>query len=101
MEQYQIVEKWHEVPVSVLNGRTHMGRIAKLATQNGWDIRLAKTVVKTIKKNGTEKVEDFFWLGGAKPEFDNPDKVFLFNKFYASINMVTCDFDELKEFVSV
>jgi len=101
LEQHHIVEKWHEVPVSKLSGRTHMGKIAKLSQEQGWEVRLAKTVVTTTKKNGSEKTEDFFWLGGAKPSFDEPDRVFLFNKFYATANGLPCGFEELKEFVSV
>ena len=101
MDQHQIVRTWHEVPVGLLNGRTKIGRVAKLAEQNSWDVRAAKTVVKTIKKNGNEKVEDFFWLGGAKPDFDEPSRVFLFNNFYSSIDMVPCTFDELKDFILV
>ena len=101
MEQPQIVESWHEVPVSFLSARTHIGKLAKLAASNGWEVRLAKTVVSTEKRGGKVVTEDFLWLGGAKPDFSEPDQVFLFNKFYASANMQPCTFEELKNFVSV
>jgi hypothetical protein len=101
LDQHQIVESWQEVPVDSLSARTHIGKVAKLAASKGWEVKLAKTVVSTEKRGGKIVTEDFLWLGGAKPDFNKPDKVFLFNKFYASANMRPCTFEELKDFVSV
>lgn len=98
-------EPWHEVSLSVLSGRTQMGQAAKLALTHGWVVKVARTVSETLpweRKNGKlveGKIEEHFWVGGAKPNFENPEKVFLINKIYMKKNQQNCDFKELKEFI--
>jgi hypothetical protein len=77
-----------------------MGQAAKLALTHGWVVKVAKTKSRTTKtKTGKSVVEDYFWVGGAKPDFTGPDRVFLINKMYMKKNMEHCDFLELKKFI--
>jgi len=101
----EVIEPWEEVSLSSISGRTQMGKIAKLGLVHGWVVKVARTVSKSHeweRKSGKivpEKIEEHFWVGGAKPNFDNPDRVFLINKFYMKKNMQSCDFNELQHFI--
>jgi hypothetical protein len=96
----EILEPWHEVPLTAISGRTRLAQTAKLAMRHGWDVKLARTVARTpdeVRKNGNVKpgkVEENFWLGGAKPGF-----VFLMNNFYIKKNGEHCDIPQLKQFI--
>jgi hypothetical protein len=72
-----------------------MGQAAKLGLVHGWVVKVARSVSRTEKG----KVEEHFWVGGAKPNFDKPEKVFLINKMYMKKNMENCDFLSLKQFI--
>lgn len=104
-EEYEIVKEWHEVPVETVNKRTQIGQTVALGLKHGWEVKLAKTVVRTkdrTLKNGKLKkgsVDEYLWVGGAKPDFEKPKKVFLANKFYFKKNMRDCNFTELKQFI--
>jgi hypothetical protein len=104
-EAIEVIEPWHEVSLDVLPGRTQMGQAAKLALKHGWVVRAARTVSETkawYRKNGNivpAKIEEHLWVGGARPNFDKPEKVFLINKMYIKKNMQTCTFFELKQFI--
>lgn len=101
----EIIEKWHEVPLSTLSGRTQMGQAAKLALTHGWVVKCAKTVSRTpdsFHKNGKPKpgkTEEHLWVGGAKPNFEKPTRFFLINKIYMKKNREHCTFPELKQFI--
>jgi len=104
-EVVEVLEPWEEVSLSVLSGRTQMGQAAKLALTHGWVVKVARTVSKIHErkmKNGkpvAEKIEEHFWVGGAKPNFEKPEKAFLINKMYIKKNQELCDFTELKKFI--
>ena len=104
-EVIEVIEPWHEVSLDVLPSRTQMGQAAKLALKHGWVVKVARSKSETkawYRKNGNTvpaKQEEHLWLGGAKPNFDNPKKVFLINKIYIKKNMQTCTFAELKQFI--
>ena len=99
-ETVEVFEPWHEVSLSELSGRTQMGQAAKLGLTHGWVVKVAKTKSRTVKAHsGKETIEDNFWVGGAKPNFEKPDRVFLVNKMYMKKNMEHCDFLELKKFI--
>lgn len=104
-EVTEVIEPWHEVSLSAISGRTQMGQAAKLGITHGWVVKVARTVSITHereRKNGKSvpaKTEEHFWVGGAKPNFDNPQKTFLINKFYIKKNMEPCDFMVLKLYI--
>lgn len=101
----EILEAWHEVPLSTLSGRTQMGQAVKLGLKHGWVVKCARTVSRTpdtFYKNGKPKpgkTEEHFWVGGAKPNFDKPNRVFLINKMFMKKNMQHCSFSELQKFI--
>ena len=104
-EVVEVIEPWHEVSLDVLPGRTQMGQAAKLALKHGWVVKVARTVSETkawYRKNGKivpAKIEEHLWVGGAKPNFDKPNRVFQINKMYIKKNMQNCSFSELKQFI--
>ncbi len=104
-EVIEVIEPWHEVSLDVLPGRTQMGQAAKLALKHGWVVRVARSKSETkawYRKNGKivpAKQEEHLWVGGAKPNFDKPSRVFLINKMYIKKNMQPCTFFELKQFI--
>ena len=99
------MEPWKEVSLDSISKRTHMGLTASLALKHGWAVRVARSVSwtrETTAKNGNVKPgkkEEHFWVGGAKPNFKEPKKVFLINKLYMKAGMEHCTFDELKKYV--
>lgn len=101
----EILEKWHEVPLSTVQGRSQIGQAIKLALAHGWVVKCAKTVSRTLDgkyKNGKirpGKTEEHLWVGGAKPNFEAPQNVFRINKIYIKKNRDNCDFLELKKFI--
>ena len=100
IEQAEVIEPWHEISLSDISGRTHMGQAIKLALTYGWVVKAARTVSSTEdsgRKKG--KTEEHIWIGGAKPNFEKPGKVFLINKIYMKKNMEPCTFPELKKFI--
>ena len=100
VERAEVLEPWHEISLGTLSGRTQMGQAAKLALTHGWVVKAARTVSRTEdtgRKKG--KTEEHLWVGGAKPSFDKPEKVFLINKMYIKKNMEHCNFLELKKFI--
>ena len=104
-EVVEVVEPWHEVSLSAISARTQMGQAVKLGLAHGWVVKVARTVSKIHErkmKNGkpvAEKIEEHFWVGGAKPNFENPKKTFLINKMYIKKNMEPCDFMALKLYI--
>jgi hypothetical protein len=99
-ETVEVLEPWREVSLSEVSGRTQIGQMAKLGLTHGWVVKLAKTKSRTVKtRTGKSVIEEHFWLGGAKPSFDKPEKVFLINKIYMKKNMQECDLPELKKFI--
>jgi hypothetical protein len=104
-ETIEVIEPWHEVSLDVLPGRTQMGQAAKLALKHGWVVRAARTVSETkawYRKNGNivpAKTEEHLWVGGAKPNFEKPTRVFQINKMYIKKNLQPCTFSELKQFI--
>jgi len=100
VEQAEIIEPWHEVSLDSISKRTHMGQAITLGLKYGWVVKLARTVSRTEdvgRKKG--KTEEHFWVGGAKPSFDKPEKVFLINRIYIKKNMEHCELPELKKFI--
>jgi hypothetical protein len=105
----EVTEPWEEVSLSSISGRTQMGKIAKLGLVHGWVVKVARTLSKSHeweRKNGNivqEKVEEHFWVGGARPNFQAPEKGFLINKHYMKIHSEffseSCDFDALQNFI--
>lgn len=104
-EVVEVLEPWHEVSLSSISARTQMGQAIKLGLTHGWMVKVARTVSKIHErqlKNGkpvAEKIEEHFWVGGAKPSFEAPEKVFLINKMYMRVNKQDCDFLTLKQFI--
>ena len=105
LDEYEVIEPWHEVSLDRISARTQMGQAIKLALKHGWGVKLARTVVHTKDrelKNGKIKeggVDEYFWVGGAKPNFNAPTHAFLINKFYITINRKHVTFPELKQFI--
>ncbi len=97
-EAVEVLEPWHEVSLSSISARTQMGQAIKLGLTHGWVVKVARTVSKIHKKTGP-KVEEHFWVGGAKPSFEAPEKAFLINKMYMKVNKKECDFLALKQFI--
>lgn len=99
-KEYEIVEAWHEIPTDRVNKRTQLGQTITLGTKHGWDVRVARTVVREKErtlKNGKVKpgsTDEYFWIGGAKP-----GKVFLINKFYMKAGNNHVTFPELKKYI--
>ena len=104
-EVIEVIQPWHYVSLDVLSGRTQMGQAAKLALKHGWVVKVARTVSETkawYRKNGNivpAKTEEHLWVGGAKPNFDKPNRVFQINKMYIKKNLEPCTFSELKQFI--
>ena len=104
-EVVEVLEPWHEVSPSSVSARTQMGQAIKLGLTHGWVVKVARTVSKIHErkmKNGkpvAEKIEENFWVGGAKPNFEAPEKVFLINKMYMRVNKRDCDFMALKLYI--
>ena len=104
-ELVEVLEPWHEVSLSLISARTQMGQAIKLGLTHGWVVKVARTVSKIHErkmKNGkpvAEKIEEHFWGGGAKPNFEKPQKTFLINKMYMRVNRDDCDFLALKQFI--
>ena len=97
-EAVEVLEPWHEVSLSSISARTQMGQAIKLGLTHGWVVKVARTVSKTYKKTDS-KIEEHFWVGGAKPSFEAPEKAFLINKMYMKVNKKECDFLALKQFI--
>jgi hypothetical protein len=105
LSDVEILEPWHEVSLDRVSKRTQMGQTITLGLKHGWVVKVARTVSCTPDsefKNGNPKpgkTEEHLWVGGAKPNFDKPEKVFLINKLFMKKNMQHCDYTELKQFI--
>jgi len=105
LSSVEIVEPWHEVSLEKVNKRTQVGQAVSIGLRHGWVVKAARTVSRTPDsefKNGKPKpgkTEEHIWVGGAKPGFEKPEKVFLANALFMKKNMQHCTFTELKQFI--
>jgi len=109
LSNVEILEPWTVVSLDSISKRTQMGKAISLGLSFGWEVQVARTVSCTPDselKNGKPrpgKTEEHFWVGGARPNINNPEKAFLINKIYMKIQDRTmsqhCNFNELQQFI--
>jgi hypothetical protein len=108
-QQVNILEPWHLVSLDSVSKRTQMGKAIVLGLRHGWEVQVARTVSEIPEheqKNGEmkpAKIEEHFWVGGARPNMKKPERAFRINKMYMKIQdrsmSQNCNFDELQQFI--
>lgn len=94
----------YQIPLSKVNKRSSLGRLAHEAAENGWDVYVYECINysgDTVMKNGKIKLgkeEPYTWVVGKILR----DKwyVFKYSQYASWVNKVGFSYDELRAFIS-